>query len=69
MRLNEIYVGVVFIVVDVAKHFATNTDCQKIYDQTVSHSQNFWYSLSIAGNKTIRLALFKINLLVIEWLL
>ena len=58
MRLNEIYVGVVFIVVDVAKHFATNTDCQKIYDQTVSHSQNSWCSLSIAGNKTIRLALF-----------
>ena len=42
MRLSDIYVGVVVVVVDVAKHFATYTDCQKIYDQTVSHSHNSW---------------------------
>ena len=44
MRLNYIYVCVVKLVVDavgVANNFATNTDCQKIYDcYNVSHSQN-----------------------------
>ena len=48
MRLNYIYVCVVKVVVNavgVANNFATNSDCQKIYDcHNVSHSQNSWSS-------------------------